>query len=179
MDSWSSNAECDEDMDGAMLRPAIIGSYKDEYGDSKLLQANHAFSEAEAYSVQALAECVREYMADHAYYRPFQIGGGNKVVYMASLLQKFIPGVASQLSSLLHMAHSEVGISNNPPSSSWTHPRSESGQKRTCRTRNFKKDYEGGHFFLDRLDFGEVLFKPPRLSALVFLRDFTRGVNST
>ena len=198
MDSWSRKQQCHEDVDDAILRPAIVGSYKNENGDSVLLQVNHALSEAEAYSVKALSECVREFMPDHIKHRAFEIGGGNDVVYMASLLQKFLPGVASQLSSILHMAHTEVGVLNNPP---LFFPDPSTLGIRTTEHLSYKefqeglgihtdtgsvftllvaltdpRDFDGGHFFLYLAGVGEVLFKTPRLSAFIFLSDTFHGV---
>jgi hypothetical protein len=200
MDSWSRREERDQNPmeEEAILPPAIVGSYKDKHGDSILLQVNHALSEAEAYGVQALSACVQEILPDHTDYRAFPSGGGNDVVYMASLLQKFVPGVASQLSSLVHLAHGAMGVLNNPP---LFFPDPSTLGIRTTEHLSYQQfqdglgvhadsgsvftlllaltdpgEFEGGYFFLDLEDGGEVLFKPPRLSALIFLSDAFHGV---
>ena len=174
--------------------PSIFWSEKDEHGDSVVFQIADALSEHEAYGIQVLASCVRGVSGEHYDHRSFLSGGGNDVTFLNFVLQKFLPGVASQLSLITHMVHNAIGKLNNPPRFS---PNPSTLGIRTTEHLSYRKfpdglgrhldsgsvftvlvflsnpdDYEGGAFFVDFKNLRmETLSRPRRLSAMVFLSD--------
>ena len=199
---WASlREETRRDEEGEIPSPTMFWSEKDEHGDSVVFQLSDALSEHEALGVQVLARCVRDISSEHYERRSFGTGGGNDVTYMNFMLQKFLPGVASQLSSMIHMVHSAIGKMNNP-TQFFPHP-STLGIRTTehLSYREFPdglsrhkdsgsvftvlvflsdpQDYEGGEFFVRFDELGmQTLSRPRRLSAMVFLSEVVNhGVN--
>lgn len=183
-----------DDWDTEIPPPSITWSQKDEHDDPIVFELVNALSEHEARSIQVLAQCVRDISDVHFLHSKFGSGGGNDVTYMNFVLQKFLPGVASQLSTIIHMVHNATGTLNNPPRF-FPHP-STLGI-RTSEHLSYREfpdglgthldsdsvftvlvflsdpdDYEGGEFFVNFKELGfETLSRPHRLSAMVFLSE--------
>ena len=195
---WASiHKENTHDWDTEIPPPSIAWSQKDVNGDSIVFELANALSEYEARSIQVLAQCVRDIAEENFYHRTFVSGGGNDVTYLNFVLQKFLPGVASQLSTIIHMVHNATGTLKHPPRF-FPHP-STLGI-RTSEHLSYREfpdglgthldsgsvftilvflsdpgDYEGGEFFVSFKELGfETLSRPLRLSAMVFLSELAR-----
>lgn len=162
-------------------------------------------SEQEAFGVAALSDCVRQILPQYYEEREFgqdkldmntgtqglyNTDGGNHCIYLAGILQLFLPGVAAAITKAIQVAYKE---------GSWGELQMPPPNELGLRTAEFlryttrgklgrhvdggslfsisvamsdEEDYTGGYF---QLDTGEALFKVPRRSAIVF---FSESVHS-
>ena len=106
------------DDDETMFDPSVKEKYPDPADDEDwhpndmkpmLVHIKHALTETEVKHLEVLQRCVQNLDPQRHEYRPFhEDGGGNTVTFLSTLLQMFLPGIASQVYSLAHLAQEEA-----------------------------------------------------------------------
>lgn len=186
--------------------PVILGKYPSgEDEEPRLVEVARALTEKEVFSVKALAACLREHQNEQFEVRPFEgnDAGGNNCTYLNPYLQIYVPGIASQLIQVGSIARKAAGWDRD--AGEYPNPRtlglrtSEHLQYGTGGNLGIhvdaesiytilvalsnSNDYSGGEYVLEtetKKNGGErktYQFKPPKLSAMVFLSHTAHKVN--
>lgn len=175
--------------------------YTEEQG--QLVTLSNAFTEQEAFAVEALSECIQEVLPPNTPFHEIRAfgenettdvynpQGGNYCTFVNGLLQLYLPGVAATIYGVIEYVVEDLD---------WTaldmyHPR-ELGI-RTAEFLKYKKtgklglhvdggsvysmsvalsdmdDYQGGYF---QLTTNDALFKVPRRGAIIFWSESSHGI---
>jgi len=114
--------EVNTDGGETVFEPLVKEKYPDPVDDEEwhpdtkpvLVHIKHALTEMEVMHIQVLQNCVQKLDPERHEYRPFENNlGGNTVTFLSTVLQMFLPGIASQIYNLAYLAQEEAN---------WTEP---------------------------------------------------------
>ena len=109
--------EINKDDNGTIPEPTVKEKYPDPAVDEEwlpntkpmIVHLKHALTETEVKHLEVLQKCVQKLDPERHEYRPFEKSvGGNTVTFLSTLLQMFLPGIASQIYNLAYLAKEEA-----------------------------------------------------------------------
>lgn len=158
-------------------------------------EITNAIDEKDAADIQSLASFLRANVAQQFDHRSFGEGmGGNDVTYLAPILQQHLPKIANVVFSVAELAfeNADAGWTVRPDAlgirtsehlsyDGWEslEAHKDVGSVYTIMIALKEPgDYDGGEFFLQTSFLEQIVLKPDRLSATVFLSDTVHGVQA-